>query len=121
MSLTLILTIISAISGSLTGLLSSDGILSAGLTSLIDASSAAGIALFNALTSGGTVTSELTTALTALQTEYTAIEQDTSADPAVMGAIAESSNLVSDAITGFTNASSGAVDPSTLPVPPAVS
>jgi hypothetical protein len=119
MNATLILTLISAISGSLTGLLSSDDILSTGLSSLINASVAAGIALWSALKGGGKVTSELQSTLTALQAEYTAIQEDTSANPAVVGAIAEVSALVSDAITGFTNAAT--VDPGTLPVPPAVS
>ena len=119
MSATLILTLISAISGSLTGLLSSDGVISAGLSNLINASVAAGVALFNALKGGGSVTSEVQSALKALQAEYTAVQQDTSADPAIVGAITEISNLVDDAISGFTNAAT--VDPSTLPVPPAVS
>lgn len=119
MTATLILTLISALSGSLTGLLPSYGILSTGLSRLINASVAAGIALWNALKDGGTVTSELQQALTALQSEYTAIQQDTSADPAVVGAIAEVSGLVSDAIAGFTSATGGE-DPSALPVPPAV-
>ena len=116
MSLTVILTLISALSGSLTSLLSTDGVLSSGLSNLINASVAAGIALFNALKSGGTVTSELLTVLKALQAEYTAIQQDTSADPVVVGAIAEVSNLVSDALTGYTSG----VDPSTLDIPPEV-
>ena len=120
MAVTLILTLISALSGSLTTILTGAGVLTPSLSSLINASIAAGVALFNALKSGGSVTSELQAALTALQAEYTAIQQDTSADPAVMGAIAEVSNLVSYAVTGFTNASSGAIDPSTLPVPPEV-
>lgn len=120
MTITLILTLISALSGSLSGLLGSDGILSKGLADLINASVSAGIALFNAIKGGGPATSELQAALTALQAEYTAIKQDTSADPAVVGAIAEVSNLVDDALAGFTSASSGGVDPGTLPVPPAV-
>jgi hypothetical protein len=118
MTATLILTLISAISGSLTSLLTADGVLSSNYSNLISASIAAGTALFNALKSGGTVTSELQTTLAALQAEYTAVQQDTGASPAVIGAITEVSNLVSDAITGYTNAQT--TDPSTLPVPPAV-
>lgn len=116
----LILSLITAIAGSLTGLLTADGIMSPNLTNLINASIAAGLALFNALKSGGSVTDEMQSALTALQAEYEAIQKDTSTDPVLIGIIAEASNLVSYAIKGYTDASSGAVDPSTLPIPPEV-
>jgi hypothetical protein len=116
--LTLILALISGISGSLTNLLSSSGVISAGLSSLINASVAAGVALFDAIKSGGTTTNVLQASLTALQAEYTAIQKDTSADPAVIGAIAEVSNLLNDAIAGWDTAQT--VDPGTLPAPPPV-
>lgn len=115
----LILTLITAIAGSMTGLLSTEGVISPNLTSLIDASVAAGLALFNAFKSGGTIAGEAQQALIALQAEYTAIQKDTSADPNVVGCIAEASNLVSYAIDGFVKAEAGA-DPADLPVPPPV-
>lgn len=120
MSITLILTLISALSGSLTSLLSGDGVLSGGLASLINASIAAGVALFNALRGGGSVSSELQSALTALQSELAAVKADTSADPTVVANLAELDKLVSAAVSGFTAAEQGA-DPSTLPTPPPVS
>lgn len=115
----LILSLITAISGSLTGLLNKEGVVSDGLANLISVSISAGVALFNALKSGGTVTDEVQESLKALQAEYTAIQQDTSADPEVIGAIAEASNLVSYAIDGYTKAEAGA-DPADLKVPPPV-
>jgi len=118
MGLTLILALISGISGSLTNLLSSNGVISSALSSLINASVAAGLSLFNAIKSGGTTTGELQASLTALQAEYTAIQKDTSADPAVIGAIAEVSNLLNDAIAGWNDAQTN--DPGDLPIPPPV-
>lgn len=118
MSLTLILTLISAISGSVTNLLGAEGVISNPIANLVSASIAALESLVAAFKAGG-ATTELQASLAALQTEYTAIQKDTSASPAVIGAIAEVSNLVSDAITGYQNAQNS--DPGTLPVPPAVS
>ena len=89
MSATLILTLISAISGSLPGYSVRTALFPPGALNLINASVAAGVALFNALKGGGSVTSEVQSALKALQAEYTAVQQNTSADPAIVGAITE--------------------------------
>lgn len=120
MTATLILTLISAIAGTLTNLLTANGVIPPNLQGLVTASVAAGTAMFNALRSGVGAAAELQAVLSALQAELAAVRQDTSADPAVVSLIAELDNLVGDAITGFTQASSGAVDPASLPVPPAV-
>lgn len=120
MSITLLLQLLAGIAGAVPAFLNSEGIISSGLEKLFDASVAAVETIIAAIKGGGTVTSESLAVLTALQAEYTAVRQNTSADPDVIGAIAEVSNLLSDGITGFTNASTGGIDPSTLPVPPPV-
>jgi hypothetical protein len=117
--MSILVQLLVAIAGSVPALLNSEGIISNPLTNLFNVSIAAIASLVAAIKGGGTVTSELQASLTALQAEYTAIQKDTSASPAVIGGIAEVSNLVSDAITGYENAQT--VDPSTLPVPPAAS
>jgi hypothetical protein len=119
MSITLILSLIGALSGSLGQFLSTEGVISGPLAGLISASITAGEQLFAALRNGGTATDELQAALTALQNELTAVKQDTSADPAIVDNIAEVDRLVQAAITGFTKAEQGD-DPAALPVPPAV-
>jgi hypothetical protein len=116
--MSILVQLLVAIVGSVPSFLNSEGIISTGLTNLFNASIAAVAALVSAIKGGGTVTSELQASLAALQSEYTAIQEDTSADPAVIGGIAEVSNLVSDAIAGYEAAQT--TDPGTLPVPPAV-
>ena len=116
MSISLLVQLLLGIASSIPAFLDSEGIISAGLEKLFEVSLAAVTAIIAAIRSGGTAASELQSALSALQAEYTAIQQNTSADPVVLGEIAEVSLLVGDAIQGFENAQT--VDPSTLPVPP---
>jgi len=119
MSLTLIIALISSLGGMVSNFLSADGIIPGNLSSLISASISAIGQLVTAFQSGGTPTSELQASLAALQAELTAVQQDTSTDPSILGDIAEISGLVQDAVTGF-EAAQGGADPSTIPVPPAV-
>lgn len=116
--MSLLIQLLIGIAGSVPSFLSSEGIISASCQKLLNASLIAIGSIVAAIRGGGTATSELQAALAALQAEYTAIQQDTSADPAIIGAIAEVSNLVSDAIKGYEAAQTA--DPGTLLVPPAV-
>lgn len=114
----MIAILLSSIAGLLPTLLADVGVKTT-LANLISASLAAFSALWADFKSGASALSASETALTALQAEFTAVKNDTSVSPAVIGAIAEVSNLVDDALIGWTNAQ--VVDPGTLPVPPAVS
>jgi hypothetical protein len=124
--MTLILTLISVLAGSLTSFLAKNGTITDPFAALVNASVAAGEALFAALKGGGGVTTEVQVtaavqaALTALEAELAAIQQDTTLDPADVAIFAELTGLVQAAVKGFSDAESGNVDPSTLPVPPAV-
>lgn len=114
--MSILIQLIVAIASSLPSLLSAGGVISPGLGNLISASLTAIDSIVSALRSGGTVTAEVSADLAALQAEYAAIQKDTSADPVVIGKIAEISNLVDYALQGW----SSGVDPSTLPIPPEV-
>jgi hypothetical protein len=64
--------------------------------------------------------SDISAALTALQTVLTALETDESTDPANLPQITELVKIVQAGIVGYQAAADGN-DPGTLPIPPAVS
>ena len=121
MGAALIAQLIASIANTIMGLLGKNGVVSNPIAELVESLVAAGAALFSAFTSGGSASSETQAALTQLDAMLTAIQQDTSTDPNVLGLIDETAGLVRAAIVGFAQADSGQVDPSTLDVPPAVS
>ena len=114
--MSLLLQILLGVVGTLPSFLSSEGVISSSYSNLFSASIAAIAAIIADIKGGGTPSSETQAVLVDLQGEYTAIQQNTSADPNVIGDIAEVSNLIGDAIAGWNSN----VDPSTLDVPPAV-
>ena len=114
--MSLLLQILLGVVGTLPSFLSSEGVISSAYSNLFSASIAAIAAIIADIKGGGSASSETQAVLVALQGEYTAVQQNTSADPNVIGDIAEVSNLIGDAIAGWNSG----VDPSTLPVPPEV-
>lgn len=118
MPLQLIVGLITTLASTLMTVLTGQNVVSQKLASLVDSLVAAGATLFSAFTSGGTVTNEMKTVLTTLQTELAAAKQDTSIDPVILDQIAEADKVVSAAIAGFQQGEQ-TTDPSTLtPLPP---
>jgi hypothetical protein len=112
--LTIILTVLSALGSSLSPFIGSS------LATLISASVSAIAALAAAFTSGGSITTEASAAITALQAEAQAVAADTSASPAQITAAEGILSICGYFLAGVEAAQDG-TDPSTLPIPPAVS
>lgn len=113
MSITLILTILSAVSGLFSKFVGSnwESVIQNGLSAL------------GALIVGWTSKSpsaDVTASLTALQSILKALQSETGLAPSVLAQVEEAIVLVEAGIAAYQQAESGALDPSTLPVPPAV-
>jgi hypothetical protein len=112
--LTIILTVLSGLGSYLSPFIGT------GYASLISASVAVIAKLASAFTSGGSIETEASAAISALQQEAQAVANDTSASPAQVAAASGILALCGYFLAGVEAAQNGQ-DPSSLPVPPPVS
>lgn len=112
--LTIILTVLSGLGSYLAPFIGT------GYANLVSASVAVIAKLAAAFTSGGSITSEASAAITALQQEAQAVADDTTASKAQVNAASGILALCGYFLNGIEAAQAGH-DPSTLPVPPPVS
>jgi len=118
MPLPIIVALISNLANVLVSALGGEGVISGNLAKLINTIVSSGAALFALLKSGGTPADAVLNVLNTLQTDLTAVEQDTSTDPGLLKQIQEAISLTEEAINAYEKAQT-VTDPSTLtPIPP---
>ena len=114
MTLTLILSIISAFSPLLQGFIGTAG------ESLIQVALSAIASLITAFQSGNKATSVLTASLAALQAVLTALQASNVGNATVEAQIAELDKMLTEAISAFENVETTGVNPGALVIPPPV-
>lgn len=109
----MIATLIPLLANTLMTILTGQGISSPAIQDLVDRLVALGTSLFVSLKSGQSTGSDVSSVLATLQDSLTAIEQDTSADPAVVSQVQEIIKMIEAGITAEQQAEQ-VTDPSTL-------
>jgi len=118
MGASLIVAVIMQLAQTALTVLTKQNVLSPQLSDLIGVLTESGASLFQTLRSGGTVSDEIKSILSQVQTALTAAKQDTSVAPEVIDQIVEAERVIQAAINGYEAAQQN-TDPSTLtPIDP---